>query len=302
MAEVERLDANLLVTLHAVIEERNITRAAETLRTTPAAVSHALTRIRTQLEDPIIIRAGRTFELSALAQRIRPIVGAAVAESERTWNLRRDFEPATSDRRFLVSASDYAMTVLAEPLFELFEDEAPGVSIAFEALPVTAAGIDSVLLRRDVAIASNDRGIAGRTARLFEDDLVVVGRCGHPAARDGQLSKQALQTERFAVSSIGPRSGLIEQMFESAGIVPRVAVSVGGFSPLPWLIATNDLLSIIPRRVLTRYAESLALQEFTSPLAPARIIETAYFNAAFSEDAGVKWLLGAMQRVPPALG
>jgi hypothetical protein len=89
-------------------------------------------------------------------------------------------------------------------------------------------------------------------------------------------------------------------MFERAGILPRVAVSVGGFGPLPWLIATNDLLSIIPRRVLTRYARTLALQEFSSPLAPARIVETAYFNPAFSEDAGVKWLLGALQRVPPA--
>ncbi len=300
MADAERLDANLLVTLHALLTERNITRAAASLRTTSAAVGHALTRLRVQLNDDILIRTGRSFELSEVAIRLRPIVEAAVLEAERTWNLRRDFDPATSDRRFLISASDYAMTVLAEPLFELFETEAPGVSISFESLPVTTAGIDSVLMRRDVVIASNDRGIPGQRLTLFDDELVVVARHGHPDVVDGALSADGLRRVSFAISNLGPRFGLVDEMFTRAGIVPRVAVRVGGFGPIPWLITSNDLVSIMPRRLYQRHAQRLPIREVRSPLEPARMSEAAHFNPAVAEDAGVKWLLGALRRVPPA--
>ena len=300
MADAERLDANLLVTLHALLTERNITRAAASLRTTPAAVAHALTRLRAQLGDDLLIRTGRSFELSEVATRLRPTVEAAVLEAERTWNLRSEFDPATSDRRFLISASDYAMTVLAEPLFELVETEAPGVSISFESLPVTTAGLDSVLMRRDVVIASHDRGIPGQRWTLFDDELVVVARRGHPEVVEGTLSAEALSRVSFAVSTLGPRFGLVDEMFSRAGIVPRVAVRVGGFGPIPWLITTNDLVSIMPRRLQQRHAERLPIMEVGSPLAPMRMSEAAYFNPAVAEDAGVKWLLGALRRVPPA--
>lgn len=53
------VDLNLLVVLHAVLEERSATRAAARLHLTQPAVSNALARLRVLLDDPLVVRTGR---------------------------------------------------------------------------------------------------------------------------------------------------------------------------------------------------------------------------------------------------
>src|SRR5690348_479062 len=72
------VDLNLLVVLHAVIEERSATRAAARLHLTQPAVSNALARCRTRPGDPVVGRTGRG----------RPPPPAA-----RAWRPRRERAP-----------------------------------------------------------------------------------------------------------------------------------------------------------------------------------------------------------------
>ncbi|OYT94518.1 MAG: LysR family transcriptional regulator, partial [Pseudomonas sp. PGPPP3] len=53
-----RLDLNLFRVFEAVWRERNLTRAADILCVSQPAVSHALTRLRKQLGDPLFVREG----------------------------------------------------------------------------------------------------------------------------------------------------------------------------------------------------------------------------------------------------
>ena len=50
------IDLNLLRTFVIVYRARSITRAAETLRLSQPAVSHALKRLRDHFDDPLFIR------------------------------------------------------------------------------------------------------------------------------------------------------------------------------------------------------------------------------------------------------
>ena len=43
---ITSIDLNLMLVLHAVLEERNVARAARRLHVTPSAVSNALARLR----------------------------------------------------------------------------------------------------------------------------------------------------------------------------------------------------------------------------------------------------------------
>ena len=54
-----RYDLNLLPVFLTLMEERSVTRAAERLGTTQPALSNALTRLRTLLQDPLFIRERR---------------------------------------------------------------------------------------------------------------------------------------------------------------------------------------------------------------------------------------------------
>ena len=49
---LSRLDLNLLTVFDMLMQERNVTRAAERLHLSQSTVSHALGRLRTALDDP----------------------------------------------------------------------------------------------------------------------------------------------------------------------------------------------------------------------------------------------------------
>ena len=56
LRELDRLDMNLLVALEALLEERNVSKAAERLFITQSAMSKTLGRLRQVFDDPLFIR------------------------------------------------------------------------------------------------------------------------------------------------------------------------------------------------------------------------------------------------------
>ena len=52
MHSLSAVDLNLVVALHALLEERSVTRAAARIGLSQPAVSHALSRLRAQFDDP----------------------------------------------------------------------------------------------------------------------------------------------------------------------------------------------------------------------------------------------------------
>ena len=56
---LSRLDLNLLTVFDMLMQERNVTRAAERLHLSQSTVSHALGRLRQALDDPLFVMSRR---------------------------------------------------------------------------------------------------------------------------------------------------------------------------------------------------------------------------------------------------
>jgi DNA-binding transcriptional LysR family regulator len=61
MDDLRRIDLNLLLTLHALLSERHVSRAALRLHRSQPAVSHALAQLREIFADPLLVRRGGGF-------------------------------------------------------------------------------------------------------------------------------------------------------------------------------------------------------------------------------------------------
>lgn len=68
--ELGRLDLNLLVALEALLEERNVSRAAERLYITQSAMSKTLGRLRELFDDPLFIRRGSSMVPTPRAEQL----------------------------------------------------------------------------------------------------------------------------------------------------------------------------------------------------------------------------------------
>ena len=117
---LREVDANLLLSLHALLEERNLTHAGERMTMSQPAMSGALARLRKHFDDELLVRVGRGLR----ADPARP--SGCGPRSTRGDRGRRGaarqparLRPGLEHQAVRVSMSEYAMTVLAEPLTRL---------------------------------------------------------------------------------------------------------------------------------------------------------------------------------------
>ena len=98
----------LLPALHALLEERNVTRAAKRLGLTQSALSHKLRQLRELLDDPLLVRGGQGMVRTARAEALMEPLQHSLRALHNALQPPRAFDPKTSQRIFRLSNSDAA--------------------------------------------------------------------------------------------------------------------------------------------------------------------------------------------------
>lgn len=266
------------------------------------AVSGALARLRQQFDDPLLVRKGRQFELTPLADSLRPLVAEAMLEIRRTYELLPSFDPATSTRTFHIGATDYLLSQITSPLLNLLKAEAPGVDIEFGVL-----GFDQLvnvvdLLRRDVTIASSGIGIPGKKQSLFNESFVCIASKYNPALVDGKLGLEDLARLGQVRMTFGNNeSHHIDEMYAEYGINPHYAISVRGVVMIPHMISGTDLVGWVPERLALQTVEALDLTIVETPMKIPSMTEAVHWHPSKSSDPAIPWLVGMLRRATEVL-
>src|SRR6187402_2855078 len=92
-SKLSSIDLNLLVVLRALLRERHVTRAARDLGLSQSAASHALSRLRELYDDPLLVRSGRTLELTPRAVALLPMLERGLVELQGSLQAEAPFEP-----------------------------------------------------------------------------------------------------------------------------------------------------------------------------------------------------------------
>jgi len=292
-ARARGVDANLLLALHALLEERNLTHAGTRMTMSQPAMSGALARLRRHFDDELLVRNGREFDLTPLAARLRPVVAEAVEASERLLGSTREFVPGRHPKTFTVSLTEFTMTVLAEPLCRALAERAPMATVDFDAIPIRNGNLDGLLLRRDLIVGPIGFGIPGRSQPLFSDNLVCVVSADNPRARDGTLTLEDLRTMPHALANVlsdWTTRRPLESTFEEAGVVPHSPVLVSNLLALPYAVSGTDMCAFIPSRLAAQTNLALGLTVVETPLPPVDIVEAAHWHPRRAQDPAGIWL------------
>ncbi len=95
---LREVDANLLVTLDALLVDASVTRAAERLGRSASAISHALAKLREIFADELFVRAGQKLVPTAKALELAPTVHVILAGMESLLRPNKPFDPSRFDR------------------------------------------------------------------------------------------------------------------------------------------------------------------------------------------------------------
>lgn len=129
------LDLNLLRVFDAMMMELSTVRAGGRLGLTQSAVSAALGRLRQIMQDDLFIREGNRMVPTPRALALQEPIRTALRQMEEALSSAAGFDPATSDRDFVLAGSDYVSTFLMPRLARVVRPEAPDVTLQMLDVP-----------------------------------------------------------------------------------------------------------------------------------------------------------------------
>jgi len=289
------IDLNLLTSLDALLEERNVTRAARRLGVSQPAVSHALRRLRDLLGDELLVRTKTGMAATPRALELRPAVRVALEAAETVLRAAPAFDPATADRTFTVLMADQAAFLLLPPLLERLGREAPGICI--ESRPASADGVAADL---DLAIGVFRDAPAGvRDEPLWREDFACVLRKGSAAARGAFDRKRYLALPHLLVAPRGVPGSPLDDMLARAGERRRIALTVPHFLVAPHVVATTDLVWTAPASLARAFTGLLPLVLRDPPLRLDGFTIAMRWHARLDRDPGLAWLRGVLREIAP---
>jgi DNA-binding transcriptional LysR family regulator len=295
-------DLNTLAALRALLEEGNLTRAGARVGMAQPAMSGVLGRYRRHFNDELLLRVGRDYQLTMLARDLLPQVQEAHRLMREALRVADVFDPQTSDRLFTVTASDYAMTVLLEPLRRELRQRAPAVRLAFMDLPAGLVNSPGALLRYDLVIGPLGFGFAGEHRFLFHDRLVCLVDRGNPYLRDHDLDLDALRAMPHAMTVFHDEGVTpVDRVLSELGVERRVALRARGFLVLPFAVAGTEAVAIVPERLARRFTTDSRLLQVDPPFGLVDMLETAWWHPSRTVDAGHRWLVELLGQVAEEL-
>jgi len=293
------VDLNLLVVLDALLAERNATRAAARVGLTQPAVSHTLSRLRGLFGDPLFVRATGGLEPTPMALAIQAELRAVLERVEILLSPDDGFDPARSERTFVLGMSDYAAFVLLPALTARLAQAAPGVRLVVRHTS-HRTGIALLDAQDAELVVGNFPEPPARLSAetLFEEGFLCAARAGHPAFA-GPLTLESWRAHaHLNVSLAGEPSGYVDAVLAERGLDRRIAVTIGHFLMAPHLLPGSDLIATEPTRVLEPLAAQLGLATAPPPLPipPFRVMQM--WPRRLDTDPGHAWLRAQVRGAP----
>ena len=256
------LDLNLMRVFDALLKERGVTAAGQRIGLSQPAVSSALARLRTLLDDPLFLRHGRQMQPTAKALQIGTYVQSAMATLEQGLIPRLPFEPSAMNRRFRMLGADFFSVLFMPSLSARLARITPGVELGFldnargDTLELLQSGFADLAFEEET-YAPSDLS----SQPLFRSVFVIAMRKGHPALERTSLSpgdtlpRDVFDALSFSVySQDGGESGCVLDGMGRRGQNLRVSLTLPHFHAVAIAAHTGDIAALIP----CQFAEAVA--------------------------------------------
>lgn len=288
------LDLNLLVAFEALSEERNVSAAARRLNLTQPAVTGALNRLRDYFQDDLLVLHGRKMHPTPKAEALAGPVKRALLQIRGEITRAGNFDPATSNRHFLLVASDYAYAISLADIIAHASHIAPLVT--FEVIPPSGIATER-LERAEVDLVITVQPYANSrypTRELWRDtDVIISWR----DANYGTISEEVFFNAGHAVATFGPdrRPSVTDQHIAKMAHDRRVEVLLPSFGDLCRGIVGTRRLATMHRRYAEHFAKlyPIAIHETWTPF--PEVIQIAQWHKVRDSDPGVQWMLEMLE-------
>ncbi|WP_151448685.1 LysR family transcriptional regulator [Lacisediminimonas profundi] len=289
--DLNEIDLNLLVVFDQLIHEKRVSAVAVKLGLTQPAVSNALSRLRKMLGDDLFLRTSRGMEPTPYASRLAEPIAYALGTIRDTLNLRSDFNPATSTRKFTLAVTDIGEIYLLPRLMTELARIAPGVTIS-TVRGTTANLRDEIEAGHvDLAIGLLPQLKSGYfQRRLFRQRYVCMFRKGHALDKGKITAAEFAEAQHVVVVAEGTGHAKVDESIQRKKITRNIVLTVPHFVAVGHILSTTDMVATVPERYASACIEPFGLRYVPHPLPLPEIGINLFWHAKFHKEPDNQWL------------
>ncbi len=266
--ELSRVDLNLLISLQVMLEECNVSRAAERLHISQPAMSKTLSRLRQLFNDPLFTRVSHGMQATPRALELHGELEPLLRNIQQLVS-QHSFDPASYEGQITIALSEYVGIGLLPGLMARLQHSAPGLTVR------SITRVENQLEQ----LASGTLDLAIHIKHVgYKDDFicrsigsnppVILAREGHPLSGEEITWKRigSYPLIRLYISDLEQL-----EMFQSEGGFGRVVPDEAGSFETSHLLTAlevlrnTDFLMPGPPFVLRNPAVGYKIQSFAFP-------------------------------------
>lgn len=290
--DIHLMETKLLRILDTILTEKNITKAARSLRISQPATSAALRKIRDTLGDPLVISDGKTLILTERAASIHITLKKILSDIESIVSNKSVFDPSVSDELFKIASPDNVAHYLFSNLYGNLYSKSPNLKIEINSFtqnfdPFTSLkdGVVDVVIGNWAELPDNVH-----YSHLYDDRMVCLMRKNHPYA-NGITKKQYLEAQHIAPTqySVGKR-GVVDIYLSRHRLKRNVVATMPFFNLTPYALINTDLIFTVNESLANFFSEKLDLAVVEPPLPFPKVSYTQLWHERTHYSPANIWL------------
>src|SRR5262249_8339688 len=204
------------------------------------------------------------------------------------------FDPLTTTRVFSFFMNDVGQTVFLPPLLKFLKQKAPGASARVLPVPLDNPGAALSSGAVDFAGGFFDTLPAGFLQRVVfqerQERYVCIVRSRPPKFRTG-MTLEAFKTAEHAVAdATGMAHAVIDRFLARHRVKRNVALRVPGLHVLPMIVASSDLLAVVPRPPAASFAARVPIKVLPPPVALPQFDICIHWHERYHNDPAMRWM------------
>lgn len=260
---LSNIDLNLLLPLRALLEERNVTRAAKRVHLSQPAMSRTLERLRETLADDLLIRSQGGYTLTARGTKLLQEVDLVIPRLEALWS-GETFSPQLTTARVRVVMTDMAASLVLPCLMQALPRHAP--NLRFEVVPWSERAYDELTTGSvDLVFSPVAAPAPLKVDRLFQESFLCVLADSHPFHGKSLSIKQYMALKHVAVDTQAGQQTLVDRPLAEAGYRRDVWLRLPYFVPALAALRATEYVLTSPLRLAHPLLDRYSLREVKAP-------------------------------------
>ena len=285
--QLHHVDLNLLVVFEILMDERSVSLTARRLFKTPSAISHALSRLREQTGDPLMVVVAGRMEPSPYALRLIEDVRPILQSVRRAMQRDATFDPTASHRMFRVAMP--IVPALVARATARIQELAPDVGIDWLQFgkrtyaDVAAESIDLVLHSADAPLPE---GLSCQVLPTMT--RYTFARSGHPALEN--WTRQAwIDWPHIIFGLTHGTPETVAERIAKLGVDRRIGARVTDYAHIGPLLAATDMLANQVAVMLADDLDRCNLRILRPPIGLPDFTFRWAWNSRLTTEPGNQW-------------